>query len=234
MPFTFPLGVIFNPREIKASIVYQAVVGPPSISGVVQTLRTDGGGLWRVDMTGIPLRTPKDVRAWEAWQAEFGGGAGTCIVPIPSIGLAHRPLAGGKPIRTGGLYPQSDDACFPEALDYGAPIIVAEVVGDAALRATTITINVIRGGRLTGGEKFGLTHATMGKRMYRIRRVLSRPTDQSATVLIETPLREAVVSGATVNFDLPAVLSRAIPEQDFGVALSRNRGEVSISFLEAF
>lgn len=233
MPFTFPIH-LFNPREYKASIAYQAVLGPPSISGAVQALRTDGGGLWRIDMSGIVLRRPETIRAWTAWQAELGGGAGLVNVPIPSIGLAHRPLAGGRPIRTGGLYERSDDPCFPEAIDYGAPIIEAAIVGNAPLRATTITINIVRGGKLTGGETFGLIHPSKGARMYRIRRVLSRPTPQSATVMIETPLREAITSGQSVNFDLPTVLCRLIPEQDIGLMLNRNRAETSISFLEAF
>jgi hypothetical protein len=232
MPLTFPAH-LFNPTSVKLSDAGRAIVSPGTISGVVQALRTDGGGLVKIDYAGINLRNADLQRAWEAWRVELGGGAELVNVPALSLARAPRPLQGGRLARVGALHVGNDlDPYFPEVVGYGAPIIVA-TINPAGLRATSVTINVAQGSRVVGGQVFEITHPTFGKRIYQTGRILSR-SDQSTTVSIWPPLREAIPSTAHVNFDWPCLTCRLVPDSDISPDISFGGASVSISFVEAF
>lgn len=232
MPLTFPAH-LFNPASVKMGRVGQVVTSPGTISGVVQALRTDGGGLWSINYGDMILRTLDQVRAWRAWEGELAGGAGVVNVPVLDLRFAPRPLQGGRLARPGSLRVGSDlDPYFPEVVDYGSPVVVATI--DAAiLRATTVTINVAQGSRAVGGQTFEVNHPTKGKRVYQTGRVLSR-NGQSTTLQIWPPLREAITAPVSINFDWPCLTCRLVPDGDISPDISFGRASVTAQFIEAF
>jgi hypothetical protein len=224
---------LFNPSSIKSSVQGRVITSPQSISGVGQVLRTDGGGFRIVQLAGIALNTDFKLRLAAAWEAELAGGITRVNVPLNTLRLAPRPLAGGKPMRPGTVAEGSTDPYFPEVTGYGNPLIVA-TIAPAAFRATTVTINVAKGTSIQPGSTFSVKHPAMGHRAYVVRRVLSRD-GQSATVLIDIPLREAIASAANANFDWPMVESILVPDTDISQDINYGRrAEVSYVFREAF
>ncbi len=185
-------------------------------------------------MTRIELVSDDQLSAWQAWEDHLDGGATKVLVPVPELRLAPRPIAGGAPGRPSQLMATSDDPYFPEAVAFASPWIVASIDGAAALRATQITIDMEAGSRLKGGERFAINNPTTGRRVHRVRRVLSRD-GQKATVSIRPPLREAVVNNQAVDFDWPSVVATLMPEADMSPQIRNGRyAPVDISFREAF
>jgi len=233
MPLTFPAH-LFNPASVKLARVGQVVTSPGTISGVVQALRTDGGGLWRVDYGVMGLRTHDQVRAWRAWEGEFDGGAQLVNIPVLDLRFAPRGLQGGKLARPGSLAVGSDiDPYFPEVVGYGSPLIVA-TIAPAILRATTVTLDVAQGSRAQGGQTFEVDHPTFGKRVYQTGQVTAHPTATSTTLRIWPPLREAITSTTSINFDWPCLTCRLVPDSDISPELTGGRGSVTAQFVEAF
>jgi hypothetical protein len=229
---TFPTH-LFNPAAIKLRPAGVTVEGGESLSGEVDTIRTDGGGFWVIQMLGIELLTPDLIRAWRAWEDELAGGVTTVLVPIADVRQAPRPLAGSALASPSGLHAATDDPYFPEAVGFATPFIVA-TSGPGALRATQVTITVTRGARLKGGEHFAIDHPTVGRRVYRVSRVVGR-VGQQATVKIRPPLREAIADGTAVDFDWPSFVGKLVPDADISPEIGYGRhAAVDIAFREAF
>ena len=222
--FVFPAH-LFNPASIKADVVPAMISGGTALDGDETVIQTDGGGRWEITFSGIVLRTPQLIRKWDAWTSYMPGRA--FLVPLVSLLTAPRPTAGGGAARPSSI--AADDDYFPTDVRYASPYIVAQTVGAASLRATTLTINVSQGARIQGGERFSI-----GGRGHKIERVVARD-GQQATCIISPPLRAAVSSGAPVNFEWPAVQCKLALGQDLApnVAYGR-RAEVAISFVEDF
>lgn len=232
MPLTFPIQ-LFQPSAIKAELAGRVLAGADSLSGIGQTVRTDGGGYWRCTYSGINLISSDQIRAWRAWEDTLNGGAVQVIVPIADIRHAPRGVAGNQLVRPGPLVATGSDPYFPESLGYAVPVVVA-TANAAALRATQLTITVTRGTRVKGGQFFSVNHATKGRRMYRTGRVLSQ-SGQLAVVEITPPLREAIAGGTSLDFDWASFVGILQPETDTAPNLIFARqGEVSITFREAF
>jgi hypothetical protein len=207
-------------------------MGGESLAGENDAIRTDGGGYWQIQMSGIELVGPDLVRAWRAWEAELEGGVTRVLVPIADIRHAPRSAIGKVLAKPSDLAAESVDPYFPEALGFATPFIIAETVGAALLRATQLVIDVTRGARLKGGEHFAINHATSGRRIYRVHRVLSRD-GQQATVSIRPPLREAIADGTALDFDWPSVVAVVMPENDISADIGNGHASVNIAFREA-
>lgn len=223
--FVFPTH-LFNPQTVKPDVVGRVVSGGVALSGVEDAVSTDGGGRVRVDYSGIILRDPAKLRLWNAWNAHLKGGVVPCLVPIVSIATAPRPWGSGAPravFNFGG-----DDPMFPTSVGYRVRRISAATVGDAALRATSLVIEIIDGSPILGGEWFSI-----GERAHRIERVTTR-AGMIVTVDIEPPTREAIDDGTAVEFEWPVVKARLVIGTDLGQSIQLNRrSEQSISFVEA-
>ena len=203
-----------------------------SLSGTVDVIRTDGGGLRRCQMDGIVLNTDDKLRAFKAWQAEFAGGTRKVVVPIASNRLAPRPLQGGRPTRYGDILPQSDDPYFPEASGYALEMVKAKTIQPAAFRAMEITLTMMQGDVIRGGETFSIEHTEAGHHVYEINRVLSRDGDDY-TVKLDCPLRERLTGFDPLNFDWPMFEAYLLPDMDIAPQIENKRAEVSLSFREA-
>lgn len=225
--FVFPTH-LFNPSVVKPDVIGRVVSGGVALSGVEDAVATDGGGRIRIDYSGIVLRDPTKLRLWNAWNAHLKSGVVACLVPLVSIATAPRPWAHGGPrpvFDIGG-----DDPTFPTEVKYRVRTIAAVTVGAAALRATTLTIEMTSGSPILGGEWFGIPGQSRG---HRIERVTAR-SGMQATVIVEPPFRAAVADGTVIEFEWPLVKSTLIIGTDIGQAIQLNRrSEQSISFVEA-
>lgn len=216
---------LFNPQAIKADVVPRLIDGGTAINGDSTEIQTDGGGRWEITYSGIVLRTPQQIKRWDAWTAFMPGRS--FLVPLVSLHTAPRPIAGGLPARPSSI--GDGDELFPTAVGYAAPYIVAQTTAAADLRATTLSINIAQGARVEGGEKF-----SVDGRGFKIERVLSR-SGQQATVSVSPPSRAPIASGSTVNFDWPTVKCKLVMGQDLAPNLAfGRRAEMSISFVEDF
>lgn len=232
MPLTFPIH-LWNPSGIRCRIAGQAVQSPPSLSGVSQVLRTDGGGFWVVEYTGITLNSANKLRGWRAWEAQLDGGATRVIAPVPDLFLAPRPVAGSGYALPSGLVSTSDDEYFPEAIAFATPLIIASAEA-AALRATQITLTVEQGSRVKGGQFFSIDHPGAGRRMYQTSRVLSRD-GQTATVEIRPPLRQAITDDTPLDFDWPGFEAIKVPDVEMtaDIRIGKYASDLSVTFREA-
>lgn len=220
MPYVFPAH-IFNPREVSARIVESVISGGKALSGDEDVIATDGGGRWEVSYSGITLRSPTQIRAWEAWEGELARGITDVLVPMLSLGSANRSSHGRGLMAVSKLL--YDDPVFPSVVSYSAPHIVAHLGAGASVRATSLNIVVDKGAPLTGGEKFSLAG-----RGYRVVRETS-----PGIFKVEPPLRDAASSGAACNFDWPTVKCRSAPGESWSPTIEYGRrAEVSIRFLE--
>lgn len=230
---TFPTH-LFNPARTVMRPTGVSISGGESISGITDTIRTDGGGYWVIHFAGVELTSPDLVRAWRAWEDTLEQGVTKVLVPVADVRMAPRPVVGGRLSSPSQLHPGSDDPYFPEAVGFATPWIVATCAA-ALLRATQINLNMVHGARVKGGEVFAISHAGgAGRRIYRIRRVLSR-VDQAAVVEIRPPLREAIADNTPLDFDWPSVVATLMPDADISPdLLYGSTGTVDISFREAF
>ncbi len=223
---------LFNPARIQLQCMGATLSAGESLSGVTDTIKTDGGGFWVCSMTGIELLTDDQLRAWRAWEDTLESGVTKVLVPVADVRLAPR-IAGSRPASP--IVQSSGDPYFPEGLAFSAPWIVATVKVAAALRATQLDIDVTTGVPLKGGEIFSLAHPTAGKRIYRVVRVLSRPTASRAVVQIRTPLREAVAANLAANFEWPMFVGTLLPEANISPDIEHGRrATVDIAFRESF
>ena len=192
----------------KTRLSGQVQSGPPSLSSLTQTARTDGGGFWMSDLTGIQLLCPDQVRACRAWSAMLDAGATEFVLPLWDLAQAPRPYAGGTMMLPGSPAPSND--YFNQDPSFGQPLMVAVVSGARALRSTTIAIAIQRGSQLRGGEYFSLNHPTLGWRLYRVGQI-SGVTGSTYTCSIRPPLREAVADQLAVEFDVPRYQAKIAP-----------------------
>ncbi len=224
--YIFPVH-LFNPKSIKAKPRARVIDGGTALNGEQDVISADGGGRWYISYSGIAIRGPKMERLWAQWDSYLLGGARPVLVPLVSIRTAPRPTAASGPLRTSQLY--TDDEAFPTVTRYALPYIEAVAVGLASARSATLTIDVIKGSRVQGGESFSI-----GNRAYLIERVVSR-NGQQATCIISPPLRVDIPSGSSVNFEWPVVQAKLAMGQDLGVDLSFGGfGDTSITFVEDF
>lgn len=225
--FIFPVH-LFNPASIKAGVVENVISGGQALSGDEDVIATDGGGRWQITYSGITLRTVEQERKWDAWASYLGGGTRAVLVPLLSLRTAPRPIAGNGLARPSAIY--ADDPYFPTEVRFASPYIAAETVGNAALRSTTLTINVTQGARIQGGER-----CSVGGRAHKIERVQSRPSEMHAVCRVSPPTRAAISGGSDVEFGWPVVQCKTAIGQDLipDMAFGRN-GVVSITFVEDF
>lgn len=220
--FIFPTH-LFNPSKVRTVIERKTLSGGVSLSGIEDTVITDGGGRWVITYSEIPLDDPEMQRFWEAWNGHLNGGNTDILVPMVSIETAPRPAQGKGFAMPSDIW--ADHHLFPTQVRFAAPYIEATATVSAALRATSIAITIARGSSLRGGEKF-----SVGERAYRIGKETS-----PGVFSIEPPLREPILAGTAINFDWPVVKCRSVPGQDWSVDVEYGRfGDAEITFAEVF
>lgn len=225
---TWPFGVL-SPADLEWSPVGGVDTGGPSLSGLEQLDRTDGGPKWIARMVRIPLATREQILAFQALQMNLENGTAPII-----LRRRARDRTPGVDSSPGALTPHSDETPFDDGSLYLTQDVTASTTESADLRDDTLTITIAALRPLIGGEDFGINHPTAGWRMYRVRRVLSN-VGEAYTIQIGPPLREDVPDGTALDFSDPRCVMRLSDPRSFATALQFNRyGWVDAEFEEAF
>lgn len=227
----FP-GFPFNSWRVY--LAGQVVTGGQSTSGQVQTAKTDGGGRWVVEAADAQLFERGQLNLWRKFEALLDGGGTEVVVPLCDIRQAPVPVIDGKPYFGSRDLPHSDGALFSDGAGYAQLPVYAETGGSAPLRATTIPLHMIQAGDVIGGEHFSLDHATAGRRMYRIARVVSDDDAGNLVVQIRPPLREAITAGMVADFNKPGCVMRQATAEAAPAVEGHILASASISFIESF
>lgn len=182
----FPTDGVFDPETEIWRLRGVALDGSVSLGGSSTLTRTDGGGLWTCEQTGIELFTTEQLLAASALDMQLEAGASPIIVPCFNWPL--RPV--------------------PAGVDWSPALVLS---ADAARRATTLTVIITVGGPLTGGEPFSIVHPIRGKRLYRVHSADAAVLVDGVltqTIRIRSPLREASLAGTSLDFTTPGCLMR--------------------------
>lgn len=208
------------------------MAGGQSIFGESQTRRTDGGGRWFCEVGPILLSRRAEIQTYEALLLDWNNGNDKVVVHRHAGKLSAAP--DGQ-----SLVPFSDGTTFSDGSPLVSGQVNAELVEDAALRATDLTVRVWGARPFAGAEPFTIVGPTYQDRLYGAARILSATADGEATVYglrIGPPLREAAPAGTLVDFDRPRCVMRPDMTQDslwpgYGPAFL---GQGQLQFSETF
>jgi hypothetical protein len=224
---TFPTGY-FSPSSLVAGLSGAATGGPRSLSGIPQSAMTSGGGFWTFRFGEAILWDADKFKVFRAIAARSDSGATPFVVPI--CDRLHQPFV--DPKRPAGVG-NGDDSVFSDGATWAGEYITASIVGSAALRATRLTISIVGGKALTGGEFFTGWHLTKGQRMYEITRVFSQ-VGAIADVEIRPPLREATAAAFPIDFDNPRCAMSVLGGMDPILEMLKRGRSPDIVFVESF
>jgi hypothetical protein len=180
----------FDFEDIDFRRVGSVTSGGTSLSGIDDTIETDGGGFWRLDLTNGETLDRKAGLAWRALTEGMDNGSSAVIVLLCSERLF-------QPVGDAVTVDHSDGTPFSDDTPYDSSGAEYTTTADAALRAVTLEMAGVSELPLIGGELFSIEHPTWGWRVYRITRI---DGDQ---ITFRPPLREAVPSGTSLEFDTP-------------------------------
>lgn len=192
----FPTALL-DFEGFEAGIAVREISGGESLSGVTDTIVTDGGGQWFVEASDPYLDDPEVALAWRALSNLLAGGT-PIIFPLTD---ARGQMMGEVTLPVGGL------PWWPASAFSGGSTGVT-VSTNAALRATALTLAVSYLPQpIRFGQIFSINHPTMGHRAYSIIEVVS-DNGSVAVVKFAPPLREATTAGAAVDFVDPKCVMR--------------------------
>lgn len=211
-------------------------------AGVMTIGRSDGGGYWTctmgsVSLSGIKganLKTREGVKnstlLWRAVRQLCAGGVN--LIVVPRNDALFRPFPRGG--QEYGSIPHSDSSHFNDGSGYYQPVISVVTYAAANLRATTLGLQLINCGPLLGGESFSINHPIIGWRLYEIATV-NQADDTHFIVTFNPPLREAVASGADVEFDRPRCTMRLTSAGSMDMTVAPwTYNNADVNFVEAF
>lgn len=190
------LGIYAKDVDIETA----RISGGTSLSGIEDSIATDGGGRWFATADNAALHTREKIMTWRAFKSATAGGIDPFVFPICD--------ARHQPTRSKQKVPHSDGTSFSDDTMYLSPDCEVYVAADAPLRSTTLQLSIESLGKpLIGGERFSIDHPTWRHRCYQIGRIIAQ-TSTAATVQFHPPLREAVTVGTAVDFNDPRFVAR--------------------------
>lgn len=215
---------LFAPEDSEADIDRRVISGGTALSGDEDLIGTDGGGRLFMNLGNAYLDEPETALAWRALSALSDGGLTPFIVPI--CDARHQPTDGLLTV------PFDDDAPFDDETEFEQGDSEVTLAADAALRATTIQLDITTLPRtLLGGEWFSIDHSVHRHRAYRIAEIPAQD-DTTATLVIRPPLREATDAGVSINFADPRCMMRV--DGDMRSPMSMSYAEGSVRLVEHF
>lgn len=188
---------IFHPCQFgfttsNIRILGSSISGGRSLSGIEDTIQTDGGGYRAVDLSSGSARTREQNLAIRALVDEVG--TTQAMIVLLCAERHFQPVLGRpSPTMADWNTPVADDAP-----DKGASFVTT---ADAALRATQITITGNSERPVEPGNLFSINNPTWGWRVHRITDV--EPSGGDLLIRFVTPLREAITAGTPLEFDTP-------------------------------
>lgn len=198
---------IFDPSAERWRLRGVTISGGISVAGTAPSARTDGGGLWVCEQR-IPLPDTEHLKAARALVAALDGDLTPMNVP----------------------YFVGDTGPFPDG-EWNAVVSLSSA---AALRAAAITVTLTRAFPLEGGEVFSVDHATRGRRLYTVAEA-GGASGGAQQIIIRPPLREAVPSGAALDFNTPSCRMKLTNPEEFAAGVDAGKlTEVPAIWVEAF
>ncbi|MBW8639002.1 hypothetical protein K1W69_17530 [Hoeflea sp. WL0058] len=225
----WPLAVLNSEAATLPRLAPRSLSGGASISGRTQVVASDAG-VWVATLSSIPVTDRDEVLAWRAIEAYCDGRLNAIDVPLPDYEQAYAPF--GADLSYEALFApvsHGDGSYFSDGSGYVSSVIDVTAGGDLALGATSMTAVVTYAPRLQPGQVFSFDHTNKGPRWYQVK---SWDTETSA-MTFRPPLREAVTSGATLNFDRPTCRMRLRSDDAMRLDLRQPAwGNPSVEFIE--
>jgi hypothetical protein len=204
--FYFPKNILLEAR-VSWELEGQLVGGGQATGRPAAVARVDGGGYWTAMLEEVQVLNENQRRTWRSVSAICDGGVQPIIVIMRDIQDQPWPVVSGSPVMSWPPVPHSDTSLFSDGSGYENGVINAHASGAAALRATSMTIEILAGSDLQGGEHFAIDHPGMRWRAYRIRTVIDNG-DGTWDVTFRPPLRADVSDGQEIDFDHPRCVMR--------------------------
>lgn len=223
-------NAILRPGALSFDLVGTSVESGRSMSGITGAIDYSAGGMWSVEYKNIFIETRDQHRYWSYLRNNLSGGVKNIDVKVDQHGSA--PVAGSTEFESSsfdGSYAFSDGSAFR------AGTVTAFISGSFSTGDGTISINIVEGGELIGGESFSVYHSTKGWRIYSITSVDS-VSGTTYTVGIKPPLRGTMTSGDVCEFLEPKCRMRLMPGTKIPMEAKPpwHNPNASISFIETF
>ena len=242
---TLTLDLSFLPpgRMTAPRIIGGAIEGGAALSGVTLASDVSGGGLVAVDYNDIQVGNSNRDRIlfFNRLMNTLQGGIRPVVVPLMTDYFA--PCADSLFATPGAspysLEPFSDGSTFSDGSEFSTPPVTGSIQNVGAAGDGTVTLMVLGGRPLQGGEWFGVIHPSKSYRAYNVTDVDSQSVDShgnvTATVGIRPPLRDATSVGLNVDWWRPRCLMRIKSGADATLDLSQFwYSTPSLAFVEAF
>ncbi len=206
----WPAELLLRERALQWIPDFNNTASPPALDGTRQFGSSNGGGLWRANLSAVQLRRPSHIKAWLAFEIALRGG----MVPID------------VPLFLTGYQPTFNGA-------HSGVIIQAAGAGWAA-RAISGRVRLINADNLEAGQHFADYDATTyGWRLHRIETV-SVSSGDVVDITFWPPARFAVANTHVLEFDNPRCVMRLAGSGSTDLQLEyRKRGDPNAEFVEA-
>lgn len=205
-------------------------------SGAMPMTRIDGGGLWKATLGQVGLFTADKRRAWRALSRICKGGAQPIILEVRETIDSPWPLVSGVAVtpETQAQVPHDDDSLFDDDTGYESGLIEIKNVGAVVLRATAMTVALVAGSDLQGGEYFSIDHVDLRHRLYSIETAIDND-DGTWAITFSPPLRADIADATWLEFDHPkCVMKLATPDAMDATFEPPFNSNPDVSFIEAF
>lgn len=215
---------VLRPAAIEPNVVAFSRSGGRTLGGLERVTRTDRGW-WSIAYRGVTLGNPRQRRLWNAVAEHCGGMAGLLAVPVWSYDSVPWP---DGTVQGRLLAPHSDGTSFSDHSLYGQSPIGVQMVADAAIGATSVSLRIGHGVDDLAGVRFSYQHA-----LYRT----GFPTAVSGnvwTVPISPAVRAPIPADADLEFGLPTCLVRLAGDREMDVSFSVDKiSKHDVAFVEA-
>lgn len=216
---------LLPPQQPMFHIAPMNISGPVSASGAADVISGDAG-FWRASYGSVVVTTRDRVMTWRAISAKLRGRLYPILVPYCGMYQPFPLDANGKPIFP-AIVPHSDGSYFSDGSGYFSGTINVTLNVSKTAGAVTGSVTVNAAGAIQPGQVF-----SFGERMYEIvdAEYLSETT---VNLTWQPPLRDAVSSGAVLNFDRPVCRMRLASDTEMQLSLDMNkRGFPTVNFVE--
>lgn len=243
---------MFQPGRMGAPhIVGGAVESGAALSGITIASDATGGGFVAIEYSDIQVSFcgPDRIVMFSRFMVALQGGIRTCIVPFmtdymaPVAGnpfsSAFTSVFGGSPASTPQAHRFSDGSSFDDGSAFGQAPVAGKITADGTVGSATVSLTVVGGRALHGGEWFGVQHKNKSFRAYCVVDIDQQSVDENgivtATVAIRPTLRDAVSVDMIVDWWRPRCLMRIRSGSDPTLDLAKFwEASPSLQFVEAF
>lgn len=213
---TYALDLL-PPGRMKPALLGGGIETGRSLAGDAGALDFSGGGVWTISYSEVQVSSRPQHLYVSRLALQLNSRTRRIFVPVLTDILVPTPGAmecWPGPLEVSGI-PHSDGALFSDGAGHRQSTVVAEIAEAADLGAGTISLRVLSGGALVGGEMFSFYHSTKFWRLYGIADIdaVTPNPDGSNTyaVSVTPPLRDDIAARSPAKFDRPLCTMRLAP-----------------------